>query len=281
MYKDSGQDLEPLLKQTLGVTEFSWLNETILQLKEAGSARKLYMAYALCANKIPLVLLQDFKAITPELGAYLQKKQANTVELSRIYLLQGALKDGDTFVDAVKKLIEVADKTELETFLKYLVLLPNPVHYKYAAVEALRTNISPVFEAISKFNPYPAQFFNEQQWNQMYLKAAFMQLDLGTIVGIDQRANGALATIISDYAHERWAASRTIDPMFWRPVSNFLQGALITDIQKLFKSEDSREKGAAALVCYHSKLAIAQEMLQAHPNLYQQIANGDLNWDTL
>src|SRR5690606_33852490 len=170
-----------------------------------------------------------------------------------IYLLADVLMaDPEFFAPKVNNIIQVADTSELETFLKYLILLPDAERFKTTAVATLRTNVSTVFDAIALNNPYPSKYFNDQQWNQMYLKAAFMQRDLSKIADIDKRANRDLARIISDYAHERWSASRNIDPYFWRPVSQFLEGQLLLDMERLLNSGNVSEKKAGALCCYRS-----------------------------
>lgn len=149
------------------------------------------------------------------------------------------------------------------------------------AVESLRTNINPVFEAISMNNPYPATFFNVQQWNQMYLKAAFMQLELQNIIGVEDRANPELARIISDYAHERWAASRKIDPMIWKPVTKYMNAATIEDMKVLLSSDDPIENKAGALCCYYSEQKEAITMLSDHPELVKEIEEGSLAWNNI
>lgn len=274
-------DLRTVLQKNLAESEFEWLADAIVQTTKDGTSRKLYLNYSLCGSKISHKTLDDFSEINGELSSYLKIQQANTVEIARIYFLTDLLEKNNSFVDPVKNLIQIADKTELEGFLKFLVLLPSPENYQFAAVEALRTNISTVFDAISKHNPYPAEYFTDQQWNQMFLKAAFMQQDLGAMVSIDERANADLARIISDYAHERWAASRTIDPLFWRPISNFLEGILVDDVKRLFSSENIRENQAAALVCHYSTLPIAKELLDGNPKLKAEIKKGSLTWQTL
>ena len=274
-------DLKTVLQKNLAESEFEWLVDAIEQTKKEGTSRKLYLNYSLCGNKISRKALDDLSEINSELSAYLKIQQANTVEIARIYFLTHLLGNNSAFVDPVKNLIQVADKSELEGFLKFLVLLPSPENYQFAAVEALRTNISTVFDAISKHNPYPAEYFTDQQWNQMFLKAAFMQQDLGAMVSIDERANADLARIISDYAHERWAASRTIDPLFWRPVSNYLEGVLVDDVKRLFSSENIREQRSAALVCFNSKLPIAAKLMKNYPELKSEIDSGKLTWETL
>ena len=265
MNPDSSTDFSLVLQSTLSSTEWEWLMQALAQIKEQATAKRLYLNYSLVGGTIENVAIINFDSLSTEVATYFEQKSITTVELSRVYLLQQVLLANDTFIEATKKLIQVADKNELETFLKYLVFLPEPVNYQFAAVEALRSNIGTVFEAIAAFNPYPALYFNEQQWNQMYLKAVFIGMDLKSINHVDKRANKTLATIISDYAHERWAASRTIDPVFWQPISNYLQGELVADVKRLFSSEDDREVKAATLVCYYSDLNIAAPLLQERP----------------
>jgi hypothetical protein len=115
----------------------------------------------------------------------------------------------------------------------------------------------------------------------MYLKAAFMQRDLSRIQDVDRRANTDLARIISDYAHERWAASRDVDPVFWRPVSNFIEGNLVNDIQRLIHSDNPQENRAAALCCVQSENEVAKKLLQSHPELAEQANKGNFTWYNL
>ncbi|OYX26180.1 MAG: hypothetical protein B7Z06_06070 [Flavobacteriales bacterium 32-35-8] len=217
-----------------------------------------------------------------EICQYLYNHHANYLELGRIYILVNVLEaDKDFFTSKVSNIIQVADTTELETFLKYLILLPNPEAYKHVAVDALRTNITPIFDAISLNNPYPALYFDDKQWNQMYLKAAFMQRDLSAILDIDKRANKELARIISDFAHERWAASRDIIPYFWRPVGKFMDDVLLEDMKKLFESPNEKEQIAAALSCAVSDNDKAKALLNENTLLKQKVEQHLINWDTV
>ena len=108
-----------------------------------------------------------------------------------------------------------------------------------------------------------------------------MQRDLNQIQGIERRANKELARIISDYAHERWAASRDIDPNIWRPVASFLEGPLIQDIKRLFESPNPKENQVAALVCYHATDDIGKALLTAYPALQSQLEKQQLTWETI
>lgn len=259
-----------------------WLNERIKKLEENKSVKDLYMAYSLLASKFDKQT--RLKVDKEDNGAlqYFKSHDANLLEVARIYLLVKVLEiDEEFYGPKVANIVQVADTTELETFLKFLDLLPNAEMFRVTAVEALRTNISLIFDAITLNNPYPAKYFNDQQWNQMYLKAAFMERDLSMIQSVDERANADLARIISDYAHERWAASRKIDPMFWRPVSGFLNPVLLKDMEHLLESNDETENRAGALCCYHSNSQKALEILNRHEGLKQEIEEGKLTWSVL
>ena len=278
MKDDSWKVLEPIVYEHLEPNVRDWLAAKIDAIIAKESTKELYLAYSLIGGKIKKETL-NLRTEDEALNTFLTTKNSNLQELSRIILLAKVLfEKKDFFKEKVQNLIQIADTGELETFLKYLVLLPNPEDFHFAAVDALRTNIEHVFKAICMHNPYPMHYFDDQQWNQMYLKAAFMQLNLAGIIGVDERANQELTRIISDYAHERWAASRDIDPEFWRPVSNFLNETLIADVERLFKSENSTEVKAAALVCYHSKLPVAKKLLQKNSEQVPAMESGALTW---
>lgn len=274
--------IAPVLQRNLSSSDYEWLNATCDNLAEEHAARKLYLTYSLIGSRIPTERA-DFSGFDgSEATQYLQEHKASLRELSRIYLLTRVLEEAPSFyISKVAKLIELADTSEMITFLRYLVLLPSAEEFKNAAVEALRTNIADVFDAIALDNPYPALYFNEQQWNQMYLKAAFMQRDLHRIQAIDDRSNASLARIISDYAHERWAASRDVDPYFWRPVSQFLDASLLRDMRRMLESEDLQENRAAALVLSASQEQEALELLNEYPELKADVEDKKIRWDTL
>lgn len=275
-------DIQNILNTYGAPDSVAWLKGKIESLKENKSSKDLFMTYSLLNVKFDAANVISFDALDTTSSRYLSGHKATMLQVSRIYFLAEVLsQDIEFYMPKVANIIQVADTGELETFLKYLVLLPNPEAYKQTAVEALRTNIATIFDAISLNNPYPAEYFNDQQWNQMFLKAAFMERDLSQIASIDERANEDLARIISDYAHERWAAGRKIDPLFWRPVSKFLNEQLLGDMKTLLNSDDVVENLAGALCCYYSENEKALALLNGKPELKHKIADGHTTWNTI
>ena len=281
-FKNTQTQLSNIIKANLDSASINWLASKMETIVKEQSTKDLYLTYSLIATKIKGQNGLDISDVAIDFKTYILNRNANIQQLARIYLLVSILEaDSDFFSSKVASIIEVADTSELETFLKFLILLPNTENFKMAAVDALRTNISTVFNALAYHNPYPGIYFDDQQWNQMFLKTAFMQGDLSAISDIDKRANKDLARIISDYAHERWAAGRAIDPDFWRPVTKFIGVALLEDMKRLLKSENNIENRAGALCCYYSENEEAINLLNGHENLIKQIENKELSWKTL
>ena len=133
MAKTSKDYLSDILQLNLNELEFQWLTDAVAQISEAKSKKDLYMTYSLCTSKIQNTPIADFGTRDFAWKIYLETQRASTLEISRIFILSSALEAGDEFLKAVQQLIQVADKTELETFLKYLVLLPEPKNFNFAA----------------------------------------------------------------------------------------------------------------------------------------------------
>ncbi|WP_224490117.1 EboA domain-containing protein [Robertkochia flava] len=274
--------LEKILHSALEPSQFRWLEQRMGELLKSPSARELYLAYTLIGQKFGVTPV-DLQDSEDELSTdYLAHHEINLAEAGRLWLLLNVLQNQpEAYEKAVQKLIEVADGRELTTFLRDLWLLPALEHFCDTAVEALRTNMVPVFDAIALHNPYPTLYFNEQQWNQMYLKAAFMQRPLQQIVGVEERANVELSRIISDYAHERWAASREIDARIWRPVAFAPAPGTLEDIRKLLKQGSQAEIHAAVLVAASSADKQLRALALERPDILERIKNKTLNWNNL
>jgi hypothetical protein len=102
------------------------------------------------------------------------------------------------------------DTRERQAVLRILALLPDPGRFVPLGVEACRTSVQPVFEAIACENPFPAGHFPESSFNQMVLKAVFIGVAVGRILGLEARITVELRRMAADYASERRAAGRSV-----------------------------------------------------------------------
>lgn len=188
-------------------------------------------------------------------------------------------RDADAFSARLDAAFETADVGESVALYQALPLLPHAEALRPRAVEGLRTNMTSVFAAIALHNPYPAEHFDDDAWNQMVLKAVFVGLPLGSIQRFDERANPDLARMLVDYVHERWAAGREVAPDLWRGVGPFAEGAVLDDLDRALASDREAERLAAALALAQSPAPEARARLEAHPDLARQVSRA--SWDDL
>ncbi|NLR79588.1 EboA domain-containing protein [Chitinophaga eiseniae] len=202
--------------------------------------------------------------------------------LTRVWwLLQLPVSDKAVYLDTLEKLFNAAEMNELAALYSALPLLPWPEEWIGRTSEGIRSNIGLVQEAIMLHNPWPARYLPEPAWNQLVMKAIFTDKPLHLITGLDERANIALVNILTDFAHERWAAGRNADPMQWRLLIKFVTADNFPDISRIWHSLNSVEREAAALVCAQCNYAPAKELLAQSPALTAAIGDGSLTWDTL
>jgi hypothetical protein len=189
--------------------------------------------------------------------------------------------DRDAYLSTLDRVFTHADMNESVALYQTLPLLPYPEAHRDRAAEGLRTNITAVFNAVALHNPYPAEQFDDGAWNQMVLKAVFVGSPLYAIQGIDRRANAKLARMLVDYAHERWAADRSVTPELWRPVGPFAEGVMLDDLERVITDGAPAEQKAAALALAQSPADRADTILNEHTDLRDAVQRGALTWDRL
>lgn len=225
----AGQALQQWLERRLDTAAVAWLRDAAAALAGGGNDRELFRSISLVSRKLgkaPLALQGDELAAAAALRPGWDPSTWRVDEAARIRLLLATDADAGRFVRRLDALCATADVDELVAFYRGLPLYPDPPAHRLRAAEGLRSNMKVVFEAVAQRNPYPAEQLPQDAWNQMVLKALFVGSALDPIVGLDRRANATLARMLSDYAHERWAASRPVSPELWRCVAPFASPAL-------------------------------------------------------
>ena len=197
------------------------------------------------------------------------------------FLMSIDASDQDRYFKTIENLFLAAEMTELAALYSSLPVLAYPEIWKMRCAEGIRSNIGIVLEAIMYANPYPASHLDEKAWNQLVMKAFFTDKDIKRIYGFDDRANAELALILSDYAHERWAAGRSVNPFLWRSTAKFIDSRLEKDLEKVLTEGDMQEKQAAVLTIYNSNSAPAKQLLENYSDLVASIEKKELTWDKI
>ncbi|MDJ0944779.1 MAG: EboA domain-containing protein [Kiloniellales bacterium] len=276
--------LRTWLQRQLPETAFDWLAGQLEALQQDPSDRKLHIALGM----IPRRLGKDDLALSE---ADLEAAEAarpgwdprgwSVDEAARILALLAAAGANTGFAERFTALCGSAEVGEAIALYRGLPLYPDPAALEDQAAEGLRTNMRAVFEAVAHRNPFPRERFDENRWNQMVLKALFIGSSLHPIQGLDARANPALAAILIDYAHERWAAGRPVSPELWRCVGPFAVASLLPDLERALRGEDETERRAAALALAASPAAEARVLLAGAGALAAEIESGALTWERL
>ena len=258
-----------------------WLREAVASVAGSGTDRDLFRCVSLVSRKLgkaPLAPNDEACAAAAALRPGWDPSPWRVDQAARIRLLLAAASDSDRFARRLDQLCATADVDELVAFYRGLPLYPDPPRHRLRAAEGLRSNMKVVFEAVAHHNPYPAEQLPQEAWNQMVLKALFVGSALDPIVGLDRRANAALARMLGDYAHERWAARRPVNAELWRCVGPFAAGPLLDDLQRLLDSGTPPEQAAAVLALRDAGDAQAQRLLERHAGLRERVTAQAIDW---
>ncbi|MDZ8024455.1 MAG: EboA family metabolite traffic protein [Nostoc sp. SerVER01] len=284
--------LHQWLLQSVSQTGIAWLEQKQVQIASGAAERVFFTAFSAVPRYLGKQNLQltsqDLEAAEEAIPGWNPGNWSVDQAGRTLLLLALPHDDAEGYVrvsfgeaaPTLDKVFSSADMGELVALYQSLPLLPHPELHRHRAAEGIRSNMSNVFQAIALRNPYPANYLDNAAWNQMVLKAVFVGSPLHLIWGLDRRANPELAKMLTDYAHERWAAKRSVTPELWRPVGKFADSAIIADLEKVLINGDIAEQQAAALACAESALPEAQVLLSHYPDLQSSIEQGNLTWNS-
>lgn len=297
-----------------------WLTDQVAQWQQNGSLQQFNLAFAAAprflgrsevkvsraeVKKLSVfdVLCTSFREIATEGNNYnvspgseaLIEKYCSSSEmhpfgikgltLDRLFrawwLLQLPIDDKVKYISTIENLFLSAEMNEQVALYSALPLLAFPHDWTERTAEGIRSNIGSVLEAIMLDNPYPAKYLLEPAWNQLVLKAFFTDKDVNRILGLDDRANAALAHTLIDLAHERWAAGRRVNPLSWRLVGRFIDETNFADIQRIWHSEHQAEREAAALAGSMSSYIPVHDLLRTRFEMLKDITDRKLTWETV
>jgi hypothetical protein len=200
-----------LIRRRVSAEAWQWL-EQALQESAGATLDALAVLYTRAAAKVGTTPLADVAAPPDSRQPDEPRFDGWTVaDAARaVLLLTVAEGNRDGFVEAAVACFERGDSAEQLSWLKSTAILPQPDRFLLTVIDACRTSILPLFEAVACENPYPSRHFPERNFNQLVLKALFNGVALSRIVGLSSRRNAELTRMAGDYADERRAAGRAV-----------------------------------------------------------------------
>ncbi|MCB0688761.1 MAG: EboA domain-containing protein [Saprospiraceae bacterium] len=244
--------------------------------KNIDSSRTFFLSFGLIARKIPRnpVTLSDEQVVFFRgLNQGFVPNQWTLDDLCRLSLLLAL--DPQVSKDYITTLIGASDMREQVVIYRSLPYLSNPEDFTMMTIDGIRTNMVDVFDAIALDNDFAYRHFPQNAWNQMVLKAIFMERPIYRIWGLDERRNQDLADILYDFVHERWSAKRLVTPELWRLVRGYLHPGILEDLQYVALNGSEIEKEAARKALEESD-DVAEKWLKD-----QKLSSATLSWEEI
>lgn len=234
----------------------------------------------------------DAKNIDIKPSSYWQKKDAFGIfstwqwtSLARLYilLLVAERNTKEDYIHLYKTLFNSADIKESIVLIQSLAFVPHAEAFIEKAREAARSNITTMFIAVAHNSNYAFKHFDEAGWNQLVLKAAFLNVPIVKIYGLKSRNNSQLVEMLCDYASERQVASRSVPWDLWCCVAWAADSEENYQYLKAqFDCGDIKTKAAIAL-------ALTENQNEYAVTLGQQLSQNDtlgelpnpLTWETI
>ena len=227
-----------LKTQTSGES-LAWLESKQAEIKLNAPVKTLFIAFSQAPRylkKQKLQLSTEELQAADEIVTGWNPTNWTIDQAGRIlFVLAFPHEDKNKYVATLDKIFAAAEEREAIALYQSLPLLPHPEEFKLRAAEGIRSNMTSVFNAIALFNPYPARYLDDLAWNQMVLKALFVGSPLISIYGLKHRNNEQLSQMLIDYARERLAAKRDVNPQLWQLAAPFKPEA-VASLEAAFKS---------------------------------------------
>lgn len=231
--------LEFVTVRHLDLAATAWLDGTLRLLAREDSPTILAQAFDTAARRIPvcnLELSSTELADAQRRRPGWQPQHWNTLQAARTLLVLALRhQPPEMYVPLLDGLFTTASEPGLVALYQSLPVLPYPAAWERRAAEGVRSNMTSVVRAVALANPYPAEALSEGAFNQMVLKAVFLDLPLAEISGLARRANSTLADMLLDFARERFAARRRIHPELPEVAGPFLSEEQKRQLDRMMK----------------------------------------------
>jgi hypothetical protein len=277
--------LKKLLIRQIDQPAQKWLLDKLELLNRQPQPRDLFLMFSAIPRfigKSNLDVTNDDKIRASELRKGFSLESWTVPQTARVLALCSfQFKDASAFLRLLDQIFSIAEVTELVALYSALPLLPYPDMLTTRASEGVRTNMSVVFDAVVLNNPYPYEYLDQPAWNQMVLKALFMERPLYKIYGLAERSNKELSKMIANFAHERWAAGRSTSPEMWRPIGNKGTEGIYKDLEKLVAMDHPDQQAAAMLAAKALNSEEAKSFMNHHSLIAADVLEHKVTWDDI
>ena len=272
-----------IIKKQADPTAVEWLQRQAEKIAGGEKSASLFLSFSQASRFFPKDnLTLSNSDIARSLRKDWRPETWNLLVAARAYLAMNVPAEPvEIWRKQLSRLFETGDIYEQEALYSALCILPHQELLASRASEGLRSNMTTIFDAVALNNPFPAEQLNEMAWNQLVLKAIFLQRPMYQIIGIDARNNRGLAETLLDAVRERWSAHRSVMPELWRFVSPFIDDTNVHLIKKLFQNGNSLEIEAGMLACKASKHPEVMELVNSHTDIKEKIEAGEITWETV
>jgi hypothetical protein len=275
-----GALIDSWLAARLGTAEREWFGELVGQAQR-GSIAAVNLGFSQLPRRVGNGALQLAAGEILQAGTARRGWQPNCSTVSELARARLAVALGGLeftkYRAALLGLFEDADWAEQVALYKALAIAPYPSSLVAQAAEGIRSNIKPVFEAVALDNPYAADYLSEPQFNQLVLKCLFVESPLHRVHALDVRLNPTLATMLCDYARERWAAGRKVSPELWRAVGPVANPEQVELMRRPLVEGEPPERLASAWSLLDNELA--KSLIGEHAPWIRRIADTGLSWE--
>ena len=177
--------------------------EDLLRIVETGGFPALETRFASLVRRVGTDLPAP-AAHPGDAGADLSRWR--TCDLAAAVIL-GRLEPGD---EALRRLYDQGDAEERRMILRALPFLPVTPVTAGLLEDAHRSNEGLLFEAGLLDSDLPARVLDDESYDRVVLKAAFMDLPASRLLGIQGRVRPVLSGMLLEFMSEREAAGRPV-----------------------------------------------------------------------
>ncbi|WP_157209784.1 EboA domain-containing protein [Marinimicrobium agarilyticum] len=243
--------LTELMEERLSDNGRIFWNKAQSELQEGAEGQGFAKLLALAsryAKRQPLGLTETELAAAEGALPGWSPRAWNRLELLRVNLIL-ARPDlpGDSFERDFEAQFRFADEGETCALYRSIPLLPQGERFVWRATEACRTNMQTVFEAIALDSPYPVTHFDDTAWNQLVIKALFLDCPLYRVSGLDQRLSPELTRMALDWAEERHSAGRAYHLGLWLCLGPHDEARVLRLLTDHWPSASETERAAMVL----------------------------------